>query len=137
MYMRFFILIALFLSACVPVNGDVEQAQQTLVAFFDSLNQGQYAEAVELYGGDYEVLTDNNPSLDPSDYVALWKNACTINGAQCLPVRTATLERKVGDVCLFIVEYLSLVHVVAGVRLIFRPSRSSNIACKGQRMENL
>ncbi len=105
MYMRFFILIALFLSACVPVNGDVEQAQQTLVAFFDSLNQGQYAEAVELYGGDYEVLTDNNPSLDPSDYVALWKNACTINGAQCLPVRTATLERKVGDVCLFIVEF--------------------------------
>ncbi|MDP1713501.1 MAG: hypothetical protein Q8L41_02045 [Anaerolineales bacterium] len=103
--MRLFILIVILLGACVPVRDDTEPARQALVEFFDFLNQGRYDDAVELYGGDYEVLTDHNSSLDPSDNVALWKNACTINGAQCLPVRTATLEKNVGDEYLFIVEF--------------------------------
>ncbi|NUQ86747.1 MAG: hypothetical protein HUU11_18770 [Anaerolineales bacterium] len=98
-------LMALFLSACAPVSNDAEPARQALVAFFDSLNQGQYAEAAESYGGDYEVLIYHNPTLDPDDHAALWMNACTINGAQCLPVRTATLKEQFGDEYVFVVEF--------------------------------
>lgn len=105
MFLRFLMLVVLFLGSCVSVSEDAELARQTLVAFFGFLNQGQYAEADELYGGDYEVLIYYNPTLDPGAHVALWRNACAINGAQCLLVRTATLKEQAGDVYVFTVEF--------------------------------
>ena len=81
------------LSSTNPQNGslslDVESAQHALMAFFSNLSEGDYESSVALYGGDYEVMRDHNPSIDPDDYAALFKNACTMNGAQCLEVRSA------------------------------------------------
>ena len=50
------------------------------------------AQAADLYGGSYDVMQDHNPDFDPDDHAALLRNACTINGAQCLEIRGATLK---------------------------------------------
>ena len=70
---------------------DAVLAQQALTTFFADLHAGRYDQAAEAYAGPYETMIDHNPSLDPADHVALLRNACTINGAQCLEIRTAEL----------------------------------------------
>ena len=96
----------LFVSACAIPKNDSEQAEQALIAFFDFLNRGQYDEAVELYGGGYEILVDFNPALDPEDRPGLLKNGCEINGLQCLTVLTADFKEinAEGDY-LFVVQF--------------------------------
>jgi hypothetical protein len=87
-------------------DGAVELARQALVEFFDRLHAGDYAGASELYGGSYEVLIGYNPDLDPQDHEALFRKACTINGAQCLKVRRAVPEGRVaGNGFRFLVEF--------------------------------
>ena len=92
-----FLVIAALLAACAPVPASEEAATQTLVTFFEYLNQGQFTEADALYGGDYETLTYWNPDLEPSDHAALWKRGCLQNGLQCLTVRSATFKGHHGD----------------------------------------
>lgn len=70
-------------------------ALQALAAFLDHLHNGRYEEAAQLYGGTYEIMTDHNPSIDPSNHAALMKNACMINGVECLEVYTAGPDRKI------------------------------------------
>jgi ABC-type oligopeptide transport system substrate-binding subunit len=72
-------------------------ALQTLDSFFDSLHNGKYAEAALLYGGSYEGLIEWNPMIEPNDFSALLDNACTINGLQCLQMKSAILDKKVSD----------------------------------------
>lgn len=83
------------ISATIPEDGsklpDVEAAQQALISFFSHLYEGEYEQATNLYGGDYGGLQDLNPRIDPDDHAALFKNACTVNGAKCLQVRQSTL----------------------------------------------
>lgn len=74
-----------------PNEMDVEAARETLINFFSFLNSGDYERAVDLFGGSYTVMQDQNPGIDPGDHVALFRNACTINGAQCLKIRRATM----------------------------------------------
>jgi len=69
-------------------------AHNILLQFFDHLHVGRYEEAVNLYGGDYQLLVDQNPETDPADHAALMKNACMYNGYQCLKVKLAGIERK-------------------------------------------
>lgn len=103
---RYFILfMALIFPACAPTESGTEGARQTLADFFDALHDGRYADALALYGGDYTVLMDQNPGVDPGDRAALWRNACQINGAQCLPVRSASLMEQTMDVYRFTVEF--------------------------------
>ena len=99
------LIIALMLGACTPLANESEQARQTLSDFFDSLNQGSYIQADQFFAGDYQLMTNNNPSIDPDDHQALWSNVCTINGFQCLTVRTATLKETNGDEYIFTVEF--------------------------------
>ena len=74
-----------------PEPDDAQLAEEALVAFFADLHAGRYAQAAEAYGGTYETMIDHNPSLDPADHAALFRNACVINGARCLEVRSAEL----------------------------------------------
>lgn len=86
---------------------DDQLALQALVSFLDNLHNGSYEEAAELYGGSYEIMMDHNPSIDPEKHVALLKNACTINGAACLEVKSAGLDRPVSAAeFLFKVDFL-------------------------------
>lgn len=88
------ILLALvLLSACYPRLSDSEKASQALNRFFSELSNGNYAEAADLYGGSYEVLTNFNPDLEANDHVSLWKSGCQINGLQCLTTRTITFNQ--------------------------------------------
>ena len=105
---RFLLLITLVLGACVPAADDTGQAKQALVEFFDALNQSAYDKADQLYGGDYQVMMNNNPSVDPANHHTLWEHACAFNGFQCLPVRTASLVEMDGDEYVFIVEFSNL-----------------------------
>lgn len=101
-------MVVLVLGACAPVPNDAELAQQTLTSFFELLYQGEYEEADELFGGDRQVMSGVNPSLDPDDHSAAWKNVCTINGFQCLPVRTAVLKEMRDGAYIFTVEFSNL-----------------------------
>ncbi|MGA9532658.1 MAG: hypothetical protein WBR18_08090 [Anaerolineales bacterium] len=78
-----------------PTPGDFPSepvaARQTLFDFFESLNAGDFARAVDLYSGSYEIMIDHNPAIDPDDHAALLRAACTINGAVCLKVDSAQL----------------------------------------------
>jgi hypothetical protein len=70
---------------------DVDAAQKDLNSFFAHLHAGEYEQAAAFCGGVYRVLQDLNPNIDPDDPAALFKNACTINGADCLTVRQSEL----------------------------------------------
>lgn len=80
--------LVLFLSACNlirPISSE-QKAEQAAIDFFDLLSSGKYQHAAEMYAGDYAGLRDMNPALPENDHAALWRNACRINGFQCLPV---------------------------------------------------
>lgn len=104
-YFLFLFILTILLHACNPAASDSLQAKEALVTFFDALHEGRYAEASAFYAGTYETMIDHNPGIDPDDRIALWQNACTINGAQCLPVRSAAFQEKTGDDYLFLVEF--------------------------------
>lgn len=87
------LVFSFLLSGCVGASDQADAAEQSLNNFFDKLSKGDYAGADEYYGGSYEILLYLNPLMDPDDHVGLWKNACTINGLQCLPVRSATFNK--------------------------------------------
>jgi hypothetical protein len=97
MFTRLFVLMSLVLGACAPMVDETGQARQALVDYFSHLEEGNYAAAQELYGGSYEILIGLNPSLDPDEHTALWRNACTLNGFQCLDVRNATFNELTGE----------------------------------------
>lgn len=88
--------------------GDEQHAQQALIDFLENLHDEQYEEAAKLYGGTYEIMIDQNPAIDPADHAPLMQNACTINGAQCLGVKSAVLDRDVSAIeFAFKVEFLN------------------------------
>jgi len=69
-------------------------AHDFLVQFFDYLHAGRYEDAVKLYDGSYQMMIDQNPTIDPADHVALIKNACTVNGFRCLQIKIAGIDEK-------------------------------------------
>lgn len=84
---------------------DEELAQHALMEFLDNLHDGNYAEAARFYGGSYETMIDHNPGIDPNDHAALLRNACTLNGMQCLRGKINGVEEKVSDTnYVFLVE---------------------------------
>jgi hypothetical protein len=82
------VLLALILTACSSANGETEQtkAETATRTFFSALANGRYAEAVALYGGEYELLAGWNPDLSPTDYTSLWQRGCEQNGLVCMEV---------------------------------------------------
>lgn len=85
---------------------DAELARQSLIQFTEYLHEGKYDEAARLYGGPYEVMISHNEDVDPEDRIAVSRRACTINGAQCLRVRSATLQEQISPTeYVFLVEF--------------------------------
>ena len=111
------VILALLLASCATPqaelpptdsSSDAQRAQEVLIDFLESLHNGEYEKAAQLYGGTYETMIDHNPSMNPEDHVALLQTACTINGAQCLPVKGMSLDRKVANMeFVFKVEFLN------------------------------
>jgi hypothetical protein len=84
----FLVLLVIILVACSPAEKESEaaKAESAMWTFFSALTNGQYTEAVNLYNGDYEVLTGWNPDLSPTDYISLWQRGCEQNGLVCMEV---------------------------------------------------
>jgi len=78
-------------------SSDEQLAFHTLTDFLQSLYTGDYGKAAQLYGGTYETMIDHNQSIDPSDHAALMHNACAINGAQCLEVKSVSLDNQISN----------------------------------------
>jgi hypothetical protein len=86
--------------------GDHQRAQESLRLFFDYLHEGDYTEAIDLYGGSYATLVEYNPTIDPEDRPALLEAACRVNGFQCVSVRkTLLLEQPSPTEYLVVVEF--------------------------------
>jgi hypothetical protein len=84
----------------------VAQARLTLTTFFELLSESRYAEAVQLYSGEYYPLWSQNPMENPKDFPALLKNACESNGYQCLLVRDVVRGTRLsGGRFEFLVEF--------------------------------
>ena len=94
-------------SASSDVSTPPEQiAQDVLIEYFSLLHSGNYQEASELYGGSYDTLIEHNPTIDPSNHAALFKNACENNGAQCLKISGAPILDRISDRdFVFLVEF--------------------------------
>lgn len=92
----------------IPSAENEMLARAVLVAFFDALNGGWYAEAAVQYGGSYEGLVDMNPDVDPTDHAALLERACTTNGFQCLRVKEIVQQvQDSPDSYTFTIEFLN------------------------------
>ena len=114
-----FLLILIFLTSCaaqpvvptptqpVPtsLSSTASGAQGVLIDFLTSLHAKNFAQAVPLYGGEYEQLQVFNPEIDPNDSVALWTWACDNQLLQCLEVRSTTFKELIGDSYIFQVEF--------------------------------
>ena len=81
------------------------EAHDALVNFLTLLASKNYAEAVPLYGGEYEQLQVFNPEIAPDDFAALWAWSCDHQLLQCLEVRSATFKELSGDSYVFQVEF--------------------------------
>lgn len=101
------IIIVILLAGCAPA-GDALAARLTLIEFFDHLANDEYDQAVDLYGGDYQQLLVFNPGIDPADKAELWRLACRFGGLQCLPIATAALTQRNGEILTFTVEFRNL-----------------------------
>lgn len=93
--------------AATEILSDEQLAQSALLEFLENLHSGKYAEAAQFYGGSYETIRDHNSDIDPNDHAALLRNACTLNGMQCLRGKIVGLEEKVpGEKFVFMVELI-------------------------------
>ena len=105
----FLLILILTVAACAPAPAqtasEADQARATLMGFLTRLNSGEYAEAVPLYGGEYEALQVFNPQIDASDHLALWAWACDNRLLQCLEVRSAELLHQEDSTYVFQVEF--------------------------------
>ncbi len=92
-------IVALVVAACVPTPSptanELDNAREALTSYFSLLHEGRYTEAIDYYGGDYEILRGWNPDADGDDYVTLFTLGCTANGLICLPVGNIVTEEQV------------------------------------------
>ena len=112
-----FLFVLILLAGCAAQPISTPQPTQTspsseeikavhaLATFLRLLHDKNYADAVPLYGGEYEALQVFNPEIDPSDHIALWTWACENQLLQCLEVRSAELSHQEGDTYVFQVEF--------------------------------
>jgi len=90
----------------LELPGDDMRAMGILIDFFQNLYTGEYEEAARLYAGTYENMINHNPEIDPQDHATLLRNACTINGAQCIRVKSIELQDKISSIeYIFTVEF--------------------------------
>jgi len=76
-----------------PNADDLSAARSVLISYFSALATKNYNQVVTLYGGSYQELANNNPSISPTNYPAMFQAGCTLNGFVCnLMVRNFVRE---------------------------------------------
>ena len=101
-----FLILLISLAACTPAARTPPPvpptdlslpARQALENFLVSLHLGRYEEAARFFGGSYEMMSSQNPQIDPSDQTALLQNACSNNGFMCLMWLSIELEQTLSE----------------------------------------
>ncbi len=93
-------LLVSLLGGCQPSTArstGLEQASAALQSYFQSLSEGRYADAVNLYGGSYEGLSGFNPDVSLQEHDRLFELGCTVNGLQCLKLNEILQSTKLDD----------------------------------------
>jgi hypothetical protein len=109
-------MMTLLLIGCVPRASvltatdnltDYERAQSTLLEFLNNLHNGKYEQVARVYGGSYQTMIDQNPDIGPDDRSTLLRNACALNGMQCLRAKIIGVEEEIpNEKYEFVVEFL-------------------------------
>jgi hypothetical protein len=97
--------VFLLLTTCTSGQFNSAKAEIALFDYFNALSTGDYKTADKLYGGEYGILIDMNPIVDPADHITLWKNACQQNGFNCLVILEAKLVKISGNTFIFEVQF--------------------------------
>lgn len=91
-----------------PTPDQLLLAEDTLITFFELLNEGDYQIAIQLQGGPpefIEVLQIFNPDVDPMDFAGLFKSACETQFL-CLQVKRVVSGQQISeDEFHFVVEF--------------------------------
>ncbi|TKI55132.1 hypothetical protein E8L90_06510 [Brevibacillus antibioticus] len=94
-------ILTTLLAGCLPADEKATENHQdpdlVLNQYFDALSKQDYDTMVKLYGGDYESLIGNNPSVAKDDYKKLFENYCTINGGNIVKIDTIIEKTKISD----------------------------------------
>jgi exonuclease VII small subunit len=80
----------------LPDTPQARAAIATLEDFLTAERSGDYGTAASLYGGEYAVLVDWNPDVDPTDHVALLQAGCE-NQLRCELVVSRVLAGAAQD----------------------------------------
>jgi len=116
--LHFVLALSFALASCAGLTSPTEaettaldQAQQTLIDFFDLLVAGNYERAAALHVDDadfYDTLRQNNPEVDPSDHAALLQAACTFQ-LRCMRILRVVSRQGLGaNQFQFVVEFANL-----------------------------
>ncbi|KKQ27270.1 MAG: hypothetical protein US42_C0011G0008 [Candidatus Magasanikbacteria bacterium GW2011_GWC2_37_14] len=85
-----------------------EQAELTLVHYFDLLNQKEYVKTTIYNGHGYETLQNWNPDTNPTNYAELIKYGCENNGWQCLKIKKIISKEEINpNEFKFVVQFLN------------------------------
>ncbi len=106
-------ILALGLNAgCAPMPTPVSSinrianARAALRLYFSLLHDRKYGEAINYYGGRYDVLKDWEPGVD--DPAALFEHGCTVGGLQCLEIKSIVHEEQISPAQVrFTVQFLN------------------------------
>ncbi len=101
------IIVSCILIGCIQSSNNLDLAGSTLVRYFDLLSRGEYQQASKLYGGNYDMLIQMNPDVNPRDFEGLWKNACTVNGFHCLQIKRVDHIESDGRIVILYVEFMN------------------------------
>ncbi|KAA3644876.1 MAG: hypothetical protein DWQ07_15860 [Chloroflexi bacterium] len=91
-----------------PTEDQLVLAEDTLVTFFELLNEGDYEIAIQLQGGPPEFIEELqifNPDVDPMNFAGLFKSSCETQFL-CLKVKRVVSGEQVSeDEFRFVVEF--------------------------------
>lgn len=87
-------------------TADVDAARQTLMDLLETLHQGRFEQAAQIYAGDYEAISVFDPSIPLDDHPALLRSACASMNLRCLAPRSAVLKQPAAATeYVFLVEF--------------------------------
>ncbi len=73
---------------------DIQLARESLITYFNLLNEKRYAEAIKYRGNGYEGLQNWNPAMDANDHVSLVMTGCEMNGWRCLKIKDVITQKQ-------------------------------------------
>ncbi len=92
--------------AIISNDTNIEAAREALMDYFVALEDGRYQDALEYYGGSFDILHNWFPIIDPDDHVALFAEGCK-GLLYCRTIRQVVSEEQLAPTeYRFVVEFV-------------------------------